>query len=88
MCWYIYPTVLELAPEGFERLLTCRPLDSDIAFYTDQFVSDPASVDWLRPIINENWKEAKSAYGSFSDPILNVVACIALELPVVSWPGA
>ena len=57
-----------------QRLLTRRALESDIALYTDEFVPDPASVDWLRPIINEIWKEAKNAYGSFSDPILNVVA--------------
>ena len=60
--------------EHDERWLNRRALESDIALYADEFVQNPASVDWLAPILNEIWKEAKSAYGSFSDPILYVVA--------------
>jgi hypothetical protein len=58
---------------GHDRPLTRRPLDSDIAMYVDQYVT-PTSVDWLRPILNQNFIYAKSAYGSFSDQYLYVVA--------------
>lgn len=57
---------------GHDRPLTRRPLDSDIALYTDPYVA-PTSVDWLRPIFNQHFQLAKSAYGSFSDPVLFVV---------------
>lgn len=59
--------------EGHDRLLTLRPQDSDIAMYTDPFVT-PTSVDWLRPILNQSFQFAKAAYGSLSDPLLYVVA--------------
>jgi hypothetical protein len=58
---------------GHDRPLTRRPLDSDIAMYVDQYVT-PTSVDWLRPILNQNFVYAKGAYGSFSDQYLYVVA--------------
>ncbi|HEY0467833.1 MAG TPA: hypothetical protein VGC79_26715, partial [Polyangiaceae bacterium] len=59
--------------DGHDRLLTRRPLDSDIAMYTDPYVT-PTSVDWLRPILNQNFQFAKAAYGSLSDPMLFVIA--------------
>jgi hypothetical protein len=58
---------------GHDRPLTRRPLDSDIAMYTDPYVS-PSSVDWLRPILNQNFQFTKQAYGSLSDPVLSVIA--------------
>jgi hypothetical protein len=57
---------------GHDRPLTRRPLDSDIAVYTDQYVA-PTSVDWLRPILNQHFQFAKSTYGSLSDPRLFVI---------------
>lgn len=58
---------------GHDRPLTRRPLDSDIAMYHDQYVT-PSSVDWVRPILNQHFQYAKATYGSFSDPVLYVVA--------------
>ncbi len=39
----------------------------------DQYVT-PTSVDWLQAYLNQNFVYAKSAYGSFSDQYLYVVA--------------
>ena len=58
---------------GHDRLVTLRGMDSDIAMYTDPYVT-PASVDWLRPIFNQHFKFTKTAYGSLSDPLLFVIA--------------
>ena len=59
--------------KGHDRLLTRRPLDSDIAMYTDPYVT-PTSIDWLRPILNQAFQIAKASYGSLSDPVLYVIA--------------
>ncbi|MGC4088400.1 MAG: fibronectin type III domain-containing protein [Polyangiaceae bacterium] len=56
------------------RTLSRRDLDTDITLYVDQYVSPASSADWLRPILNQAFIYAKSAYGGFGDPMLYVVA--------------
>ncbi|HET7544764.1 MAG TPA: fibronectin type III domain-containing protein [Polyangiaceae bacterium] len=58
---------------GHDRQVTLRTVESDIALYTDPYVA-PSSLDWLRPIFNQNFKFAKANYGSLSDPQLFVIA--------------
>jgi fibronectin type III domain protein len=57
---------------GHNRTITLRALDSDIVTYVDPYVT-PASVDWLRPILNQNFQYAKSTYGKLGDPLLYVL---------------